>query len=238
MTSNPRRATGGRGRFLVIEGIDGAGTTTQAKALGDRLRAAGRKVHVTAEPSGGPIGALIRQILSGRLRGKAPDGPFDPEGLALLFAADRLDHARTEILPALEAGIDVISDRYTLSSLAYQTLTTGAPKWVATINDRAPAPDVTLLLQVVPAVAFARRASASHSREIFERAAFQRRVAVAYGAAVRVLRRKGERVEVLDGGASPGEVAASIDAVVDGIVARAPSGTAQGRATLSRFRRR
>jgi dTMP kinase len=217
VTSRPRRTAAAWGRFLVIVGIDGAGTTTQAKLLGERLRAAGRKVHVTAEPSGGPVGALIRQILSGRLRGKAPDGPFDAEALALLFAADRLDHARAEILPALEAGIDVISDRYTLSSLAYQALTTGDPKWVATINARAPAPDVTLLLRVVPAVAFARRASASHSREIFERAAFQRRVAAAYESAVRVLRRKGERVEVLDGGASPGEVAAAIDAVVDGI---------------------
>lgn len=217
MTTRSRRAATGRGRFLVIEGIDGAGTTTQAKALGERLRASGRKVHVTAEPSGGPVGVLIRQVLSGRLRGVAPDGPFDAEALALLFAADRLDHARAEILPALEAGIDVISDRYTLSSLAYQALTTGDPKWIATINGRAPAPDVTMLLRVVPAVAFARRASASHSREIFERAAFQRRVATAYESAVRTLRRKGERVEVLDGGASPGEVAAAIDAVVDGI---------------------
>jgi dTMP kinase len=217
VSSRPRRTAAARGRFLVIEGIDGAGTTTQAKLLGERLKAGGRKVHVTAEPSGGPVGALLRQILSGRLRGKAPEGAFDAEALALLFAADRIDHARTEILPALAAGIDVVSDRYTLSSLAYQSLTTGAPKWVATINDRAPAPDMTLFLRVVPAVAFARRASASHSREIFERAAFQRRVAAAYESAVRSLRRRGERVEVLDGGASPVEVAAAIDALVGGI---------------------
>jgi dTMP kinase len=212
-----KRASRGRpapGRFIVIEGIDGAGTTTQSRLLGERLRAAGRKVHVTAEPSGGAIGALVRQVLSGRLRGRAPDGPFDPEALALLFAADRLDHARSEILPALAAGLDVVSDRYTLSSLAYQSLTTGDAAWVERINARAPAPDVTILLEVVPAVAFARRRSASHSREIFEKAAFQRRVAASYERAARVLRRRRQRVELVDGGESPERVAAAIDRIV------------------------
>jgi dTMP kinase len=222
MSGKKRRSEAVPGRFIVIEGIDGAGTTTQARLLGERLRGSGRRVHVTAEPSGGPIGALVRQILSGRLRGKGPDGPFDPESLALLFAADRLDHARTEILPALAAGIDVISDRYTLSSLAYQALTTGDPTWVGVINGRAPAPGVTILLRVVPAVAFARRRSASHAREIFEKAEFQRRVAAAYEAAVKVLRRSGERVEILDGGESPAFVAEAIDAVVRTVRAARP----------------
>jgi len=212
------KGRGGRaGRFIVIEGIDGAGTTTQARLLGERLRAAGRKVHVTAEPSGGAIGALVRQVLSGRLRGRPPDGPFDAEALALLFAADRLDHARAEVLPALAAGIDVVSDRYTLSSLAYQSLTTGDARWVEQINGRAPSPDVTILLAVRPAVAFARRRSASHAREIYEQAAFQRRVAASYGRAARVLRRRGERVELVDGGARPESVASAIDRIVDGL---------------------
>jgi dTMP kinase len=207
-----RRAA--RGRFIVVEGIDGAGTTTQARLLGERLRSAGRRVHVTAEPSGGPIGALVRQVLSGRLRGRAPDGAFDPDALALLFAADRVDHARAEILPALEAGIDVVSDRYTLSSLAYQALTTGDPRWVQAINSRAPSPEVTLFLRVRHTVAFARRRSASHAREIFEKAEFQRKVARAYERALGVLRREGERVEVLDGSASPADVSTAIDRVV------------------------
>jgi dTMP kinase len=211
----PRRRRSPKGRFIVIEGIDGAGTTTQARLLGDRIRGAGRRVHVTAEPSGGPLGLLLRQVLSGRLRGRAPDGPFDAEALALLFAADRLDHARAEILPALAQGIDVVSDRYTLSSLAYQALTTGDPRWVEAINGRAPSPDVTLLLRVRPAVAFARRKAASPTPELYERAVFQRRVAASYDRAVGVLRRRGERVEVLDGGASAKDVAAAIDVVVE-----------------------
>ncbi|MGB8931099.1 MAG: dTMP kinase [Anaeromyxobacteraceae bacterium] len=209
-----RGRAAGRGRFLVVEGLDGAGTTTQARLLGDRLRSAGRRVHVTAEPSGGPVGALVRQILSGRLRGRAPDGAFDADALALLFAADRVDHARAEILPALAEGIDVISDRYTLSSLAYQSLTTGDPRWVQAINSRAPAPDVTIFLRVGHSVAFERRRAASHAREIYEKAAFQRRVAEAYERAIAVLRRKGERVEILDGSAAPAAVTDAIERVV------------------------
>lgn len=212
MRRGARRA--GRGRFVVIEGIDGAGTTTQARRLGERLREAGRRVHVTAEPSGGPVGALLRQILSGRLRGRAPDGPFDADAVALLFAADRLDHARAEVEPALASGIDVVSDRYTLSSLAYQSLTTGDARWVQAINGRAPAPDVTILLKVSPAVAFARRRAASHDREIYEEAAFQRRVAASYQRAAQALRRRGERVEIVEGGASPDRVSVAIDAIV------------------------
>jgi dTMP kinase len=217
VTPSGRRRKGTRGRFIVVEGIDGAGTTTQARRLGERLKGAGRRVHVTAEPSGGPVGALVRQVLSGRVCGRSPDGAFDPDALALLFAADRIDHARSEILPALEDGLDVVSDRYTLSSLAYQALTTGDPRWVQAINGRAPAPDVTIFLRVGSSVAFARRRSASHAREIFEKAAFQRRVAEAYERAVAVLRRKGERVEILDGSAPPDAVSAAIDGVLAAI---------------------
>ncbi len=211
-----RAARGGgrrRGRLLVLEGLDGAGTTTQARLLADALRDEGRTVHLTAEPSGGPVGALVRQVLNRRIAGR-DSAPFDPAALALLFAADRLDHARTEILPALAAGIDVISDRYTLSSLAYQSLTTDDAAWIERINAHAPPPDVTILLRVAAGVAYERRRTASHSREIFEKAAFQRRVAASYERAVRVLRRRGERVELVDGGRAPAAVSAAIDDVV------------------------
>lgn len=229
MTRAGRRPARGRGRFVVIEGIDGAGTTTQARRLGERLRERGRRVHVTAEPSGGPVGALLRQVLSGRLRGRAPSGPFDADSLALLFAADRLDHARTEVLPALEAGIDVVSDRYTLSSLAYQSLTTGDAAWVRAINARAPAPDLTVLLRVAPAVAFSRRRDASHDREIYERAEFQRRVAASYERAALVLRRAGERVEIVDGRGTPDQVSDAIDALVASLpISPARPGAASG----------
>ena len=207
------RAGRRRGRFVVLEGLDGAGTTTQAARLAARLREAGRRVHVTAEPSGGPVGALVRQILTRRVSGAPGADGFDPSALALLFAADRLDHVASEIAPRLAEGMDVVSDRFTLSSLAYQALTTGDAAWVASLNARALAPDVTLFLEVAPRTALRRRFAASATREIFEVPAFQRRVARAYRVALGRLRRAGQRVEVVDGDRP-------VEAVTDALLAR------------------
>jgi len=186
------------GRFLVLEGLDGAGTTTQSRLLGERLRAAGRRAHVTAEPSGGPVGSLLRQVLQKRINGGAGDG-FDPHALALLFAADRLDHLSAEVLPRLAAGEDVVSDRYTLSSLAYQAVTTGDAAWVEEINGRARAPDLTIFLRVRPGMALGRRRGAGTTPELYEVDAFQRQVALSYERAVSSLQAGGQRIEVLDG---------------------------------------
>jgi dTMP kinase len=195
-----------RGRLLVLEGLDGAGTTTQARILGERLAAEGRNVHVTAEPSRGPVGALVRQVLTRRVVGDGGDG-FDPAALALLFAADRLDHHAVEIAPKLAQGIDVISDRYTLSSLAYQGLATGDMAWVEAVNARAPGADLTVFLRARPEVALRRRKEASLDREIFEVSSFQRRVASSYDRAIGQLRAAGQEVVEVDGEA-PVEVVA------------------------------
>jgi dTMP kinase len=203
-----------RGRFLVLEGLDGAGTTTQASRLGAWISARGRRVHLTAEPSRGPVGTSIRHVLSGRLRG-AGGGEFDPGALALLFAADRLDHWESEIRPRLEEGIDVVSDRYVLSSLAYQAVATGDPSWVAAVNARAPAPDLTVFLRVRPAVALRRRYAATTEPEIFEVPGFQRRVHRAYGRALARLVKAGERVVVLRGEQPVERVADEIAAAVE-----------------------
>jgi dTMP kinase len=207
-----------RGRFIVVEGIDGAGTTTQSRRLAERLRGEGRRVYVTAEPSGGPAGALARLVLSKRLGG-APGGPgpqagFDPGALALLFAADRLDHLAAEIEPRLAAGEDVVSDRFTLSSLAYQSLTCGDLGWVEAVNARARPPDVTLFLRVSPRTAVARRRAEDGGGELFEVPDFQRKVARAYERCVERLRERGERVEVLDGERPVEEVTAALAAAV------------------------
>jgi dTMP kinase len=193
-----RRRTRRRGLLLVLEGLDGAGTTTQSRLLGERLRAEGRAVHVTAEPSGGPVGALVRQVLTRRVAG--PGGaPFDPGALALLFAADRLDHHAVEVAPKLADGVDVVSDRYTLSSLAYQGLALGDGAWVEAVNARAPAADLTLFLRARPEVALRRRRAASMDPEIFEVSAFQRKVAASYERAIERLRAAGQDVVELDG---------------------------------------
>jgi dTMP kinase len=212
-----RAARGGRrpggasrpGRFIVLEGLDGAGTTTQARLLAERLRAEGRKVHLTAEPSGGPVGVLVRQVLTGRIGGGRGDG-FDRAALALLFAADRRDHYRAEIAPKLAAGVDVVCDRFTLSSLAYQGADLGDMRWVEEVNRGAATTDLVVFLRCRPDVALRRRFAASLDREIFEVDAFQRRVAVSYDAAIRRLRRAGERIVEVDGEEALPEVTAAV----------------------------
>jgi dTMP kinase len=205
------------GRLVVLEGLDGAGTTTQARRLGDRLRAAGRRVHVTAEPSGGPVGALVRQILSRRFVGGRGEGEVDAAALALLFAADRLDHVSAEIAPKLADGVVVVSDRFTLSSLAYQGLTTGDLGWVEAINGRAAVPDVTVFLRVRAQVALRRRRAASMDAELYEVTDFQREVAKSYELALERVRAAGQRVVEVDGEAPVEVVADAVWAAVEAL---------------------
>ena len=173
-----------RGPFIVFEGIDGAGTTTQSRLLAERLHRERPAVRVllTAEPTAGPVGALIRQVLRERLVGKTLPGeqiPFDRRALALLFAADRLDHVACEVMPLVKAGWAVISDRYVLSSLAYQSL--DAPlEWVETLNAFAPPPDILFFLECEPQVALARIRSSRAGGEVFETQETLTRVAAAY----------------------------------------------------------
>jgi dTMP kinase len=187
----------GRGRFIVLEGLDGAGTTTQLERLSAALRAEGHSVLATREPSNGPVGTMIRQILTGRLVLPGGAGPMAPETIALLYAADRTDHLKAEVLPALEAGQIVISDRYVLSSLAYQGASLSMA-WVEAANAYAVPPDLTLFVHVSPAVAAQRRAARGGARELFEEDALQRRIARQYEEAIR-RREAQERIVRIDG---------------------------------------
>jgi dTMP kinase len=200
----------GRGRFIVIEGIDGAGTTTQANLIAQRLGDGGHKVLVTREPSDGPIGVMLRQALGGAL--PPPGGAWSTATLALLFAADRTDHLQREVLPALESGQWVLCDRYLLSSLAYQ----GAElpmAWVESINRTAAIPDLTLFVEVDPDVAEQRRGKRGGPVELFDEPKTQRKIARQYEAAVRLRARK-ERIRRIDGNGTVEEVlTASLAAV-------------------------
>lgn len=171
-----------RGRFIVFEGIDGAGTTTQARVAADWLRGRGERVHLTQEPTPGPIGSLLRHVLKGRLVTHTPQGetrPLDPATVALLFAADRLDHLDGEIRPHLEDGVHVVCDRYVVSSLAYQSVDVDL-RFVRQINEKAIAPDLTIFLRVPAEVAMARITESRPDRESFETLPFQRKVAESY----------------------------------------------------------
>jgi dTMP kinase len=193
-----------RSCFIALEGIDGSGTTTQLARLTARLRGLGRRVHATREPSDGPVGRLIREILLGGHPG--PDGAeVDGRAMALLFAADRRDHLRREIEPALAAGIDVVTDRYLLSSLAYQA-EEAERDWVAGLARAVRPPDLTLLLDVPVSVAAARRHAAGRSTERYDEDGFQARVAANY----RRLASGDPGIVVIDG-------SGPVDAVADAI---------------------
>ncbi|MGB9914693.1 MAG: dTMP kinase [Candidatus Bathyarchaeales archaeon] len=138
-----------RGAFICLEGLDGSGKTTQAKMLAEKLKAGYNAVY-TAEPSRGKIGMFIRKhCLYGEKR-----LPSAVE--ALLFAADRMEHVTTEILPAIEQGRLVISDRYLYSSIAYQGAAGLSIEWIETINKYALKPDLAVFIDVDPKTAMKR----------------------------------------------------------------------------------
>lgn len=174
------------GQFIVIEGIDGSGTTTHCAILSERFTEKGLPTHVTREPSDGPVGVLIRQILTGRVVVPGYHGSHAPSWatMAALFAADRLDHLEAEIVPNLLDGVSIVCDRYDYSSVAYQTVSSGggpdAALWVRELNRRARRPDLTLVLDVDPEVAAGRRGARSGSPELYENDRMQAELAAFY----------------------------------------------------------
>ncbi|GAF95201.1 unnamed protein product, partial [marine sediment metagenome] len=141
--------------FIVIEGVDGSGVSTQAELLERKLRSTGREVYLTKEPTDGPAGAMIRLALAGRLvkRKDALDlRSFEAHTLALLFAADRMDHLYNDIIPKLDIGVIMISDRYYLSSYAYQGIDINNIEWLQAINSQCLRPDLTVFLDIDPAI--------------------------------------------------------------------------------------
>ncbi len=133
-----------RGAFICIEGLDGCGKTTQSRLLVRRLKRRGYDAVYTTEPSRGKIGRFIRKyFLHGEKRGS---GIVE----ALLFAADRVEHVKEEVIPALDAGKVLVSDRYVYSSLAYQGATGLDLEWIAKINEHAVRPDLAVFIDVEP----------------------------------------------------------------------------------------
>ncbi len=192
-----------RGRFIVLEGIDGSGTTTQLKNVTEWLEKRGELVHATREPTDGPLGLMLRQVLRGRLVSTpwtaghdAKPQPLDSGAVALLFAADRLDHLQNEIIPHLEAGRHVVCDRYVLSSLAYQSVDCDL-RFVRNINEKALTPDLTIFLRVRAEVAMARIESSRTQKDSFEQLPLQKKVAANYDKILESYR-DGD-VSILDG---------------------------------------
>jgi dTMP kinase len=206
------------GRFVVLEGIDGAGTTTQVARLAERLRAARMLVRVTREPSDGPIGTLVRQVLTGRLvvpGGRAPGWAT----MALLFAADRMDHVESEIDPFISQGGIVVSDRYDASSLAYQSVSSGAEsreavEWIRVLNRYVRRPDLTVVLDLPADVAADRRMLRGEAAQLYDQNEVQRALAAFYKDLAKHM--PNDRVAVVDAGGSVEEVHARVWAAFQG----------------------
>lgn len=157
-----------QGAFIVFEGIDGSGKSTHIRLLCHELRQQGYDVLRTSEPSRGRIGRFIREYVEHRRR------RLSPEIEALLFAADRFEHVKQIIEPALKKGHIVISDRYLHSSLAYQGAEGVSPEWIREMNRFALEPDLCILLDVRPETGLGR--VRRRRRTVFEVYTFQQRV--------------------------------------------------------------
>ncbi len=192
------------GKFMVFEGIDGAGTTTQTKLLADALEKKGVPVVRTFEPSAGPVGKLIKEFLQARLDFNTEAGDFSREKtLALLFAADRLHHLANTVNPELLKGTHVVSDRYVLSSLAYQSVDAPA-EWVAQINSLAREPDLYIFLRIGIGDALARIGGRGDERELFEHRDKLEKISASYERLLDGI--PAEKLLVIDGTASIKEI--------------------------------
>jgi len=150
------------GKFIVFEGLDGSGTTTQANLLFKYLKKQGKKVYLTGEPTRSLIGGLIEGQISG-------DWKSSPECLQLLFTADRAHHLEKEIIPLLKKGITVICTRYILSTLAYGNSEIKNGKWLMEINKKFILPNITFLLKVSPQTCIQRIKKERFHKELFEK---------------------------------------------------------------------
>jgi dTMP kinase len=162
------------GTFIVIEGLDGAGLSTQSARLAAYLRNRGKAVLLTKEPTASPIGKLIKSALNRHLE-------FSPFTLQLLFAADRAEHLEKEIEPAVQAKKIVISDRYILSSLAFGSVDTDL-EFLKAINSRFRRPDLTIIIDTPPAVCLERIERNRDTIELFEEVARLEKVQTQYFA--------------------------------------------------------
>ena len=156
------------GKFIVFDGLDGSGISTQAGKLVDFLNLPEQKlklghtgVYDTKEPTSSLIGGLIRSQLSHEWRSSQ-------ECLQLLFSADRARHLEKEIIPLLEKGVIVICDRYFFSTVAYGSLDINDKEWLLNLNKNFLLPDITFLLKVSPKICIERIQRSRYGITLFE----------------------------------------------------------------------
>lgn len=201
-----------KGRFIVFEGIDGSGKSTQIQNVSRLLAERGVNVYTTFEPTDGPVGKLIRQMLTGKVK-------VDQRTIASLFAADRTDHLTHEIngmKKKVDQGEIVLCDRYYFSSYAYHAQHVDL-EWVIqanALNARMLRPDVTVFIDVDPAVCFERIQKSRSDLEMYEKIDIMTKVRQNYFNAFDRLKDE-ENVVIIDGNFLPEKVEKSIiDAII------------------------
>ena len=195
--------------FIVFEGIDGCGKSTQLKMLCDKLASLKRKPLPTAEPTDTATGKMLRAALSG-------NDPRTAAEMAALFVLDRIHHNKGKggIDEQLENGFDVISDRYYYSSLAYQGSLTDY-EWVRRMNCDCPEirkPDLCIFLDMSPKAALARIGKRGEAKEIYEK---EETLTLFRETFMKVFRSLDDRVAVINAEGTPEEVAARVFAAVE-----------------------
>lgn len=198
-------------RFIVFEGIDGTGTTTQRNLLSRWLESRSIPFHSTAEPTDSEVGRMIRRVLAGELRVR-------PETLAYLYATDRNEHVFGDggIRDHLQAGRVVVCDRYLFSSLAYQGCSCG-PELPERLNRGFPLPSLLIYFQLSPDHAVS-RISGRGTPDLFERSDFLSEVSRAYEGILDRFAAQGLKILRIDGSRPIPEIAEKIrDAVLSAV---------------------
>lgn len=198
--------------FIVFEGIDGAGKTTQIELLADKLRGAGFDPYITAEPTGMETGKAIRRVLSGAV-------PKTPTQVAAMFVQDRIDHnvdPEQGIEVLLAQGKAIICDRYYYSSLAYQGSLTDFD-WVMAANCSCPEirrPDLCIFLDLSPEESMKRITKGRTQTEIYEKADTLTKVRARYMDVFQKLSAHGEQIEIIDASGNIEQTAEAINAAI------------------------
>jgi len=175
------------GKFIVFEGLDGCGTSTQCQILANKLKETKIKNLITFEPTNNIIGGMIKGALTKQWE-------TSPQGLQLLFTADRAHHLEWEILPALKRGQHVICDRYTFSTIAFGGLSC-EHEWLIELNKYFRQPDLIIYLKTPPQICIERINSRGLTQELFEEENKLEKVAQIYD----ILSEKNKRTVIIDG---------------------------------------
>ena len=188
-----------KGVFIAFEGLDGSGSSTQVEILTKNLNSLGIQSIATKEPTNNIVGGLIRGVLTKEWR-------TSPEGLQLLFAADRAHHLKFEILPALESGKVVITDRYFFSTIAFGSLNMDTD-WLVDLNKKFPIPDITFLIKVRAVECISRISQSRNRFELFEEEKKLKRVWKTYEL---LAKNKKNNIQIIDGEQKIDEIAKEI----------------------------